>query len=144
MSVFADSSALVKLYADEEGSEGIRAQSVMAVSEIARVEVCAAFWRKQRLGQLSLGSVGTLARLFEGDFAGRALTGTVLLPVAVTSDIIGRAARLLASTGLRAYDAVQLASALAARDADPECSVFAAFDGQLRTAAAQSGFTLLP
>ncbi|MHA6693028.1 type II toxin-antitoxin system VapC family toxin [Homoserinimonas sp. A520] len=144
MSVYADSSALVKLYADEEGSETIRARTVFAVSEIARVEVCAAFWRKHRMGELSLGSVGTLVRLFEGDFAGHALTGTVLLPVAVTSDIIVGATRLLASTGLRAYDAVQLASAHAARDADPECSVFAAFDDQLRTAAAQSGFTLLP
>lgn len=144
MSIFADSSALVKLYADEEGSEIIRAHPVFAVSEIARVEVRAAFWRKHRMGQVSLGSVGTLVRLFEGDFAGRALTGTVLLPVAVSSDIIGRAARLLASTGLRAYDAVQLATALAARDADPECSVLAAFDDQLRTAAAQNGFMLLP
>lgn len=144
MSIFADSSAVVKLYADEEGSTVIRARPVFAVSEIARVEVCAALWRKHRMGQLSLGSVGTLVRLFEGDFTGHALTGTVLLPVAVTSDIIGRAAGLLASTGLRAYDAVQLASALAARDADPECSVFAAFDDQLRTAAVHHGFTLLP
>lgn len=144
MTVFADSSALVKLYADEDGSEAVRAQPVFAVSEIARVEVCAAFWRKHRMGQLSLRSVGTLVRLFEGDLAGHALTGTVLLPLAVSGDIIARATALLVSNPLRAYDAVQLASALAARDADPECSTFAAFDTGLRTAAAQHGFTLLP
>jgi predicted nucleic acid-binding protein len=144
VSVFADSSALVKLYADEDGWELIRAQQVFAVSEMARVEVSAALWRKHRMGELSLESAGTLVRLFEGDFAGHAASGTVLLPVAVTSDIIGRAAGLLASSGLRAYDAVQLASAIAAREADPDCGVFAAFDSELRTAAAHNGFRLLP
>lgn len=144
MSVFADSSAIVKLYSDEEGYVSIRALPVMAISEIARVEVAAALWRKHRMGQLSLDSVTVLVRTFEADYAGAAASGTVLLPIAVTGLIIERASRLLASSGLRAYDALQLASAIAARDADPECSVFAAFDSELRTAAAQNGFTLVP
>ncbi|HEU4808872.1 MAG TPA: type II toxin-antitoxin system VapC family toxin [Homoserinimonas sp.] len=144
MSVFADSSAIVKLYSDEEGSRSIRNLGVMAVSEIARVEVPAALWRKHRMSQLSLESVTVLVRTFEGDYAGHAVSGTILLPIAVTSAVIERAAGLLASSGLRAYDALQLASALAARDADPECSTFAAFDSELRTAAAYQGFTSLP
>lgn len=144
MSVFADSSAIVKLYSDEVGYASIRALPVLAISEIARVEVPAALWRKHRMGQLSQGSVTVLVRTFEADYAGEAVGGTVLLPIAVTSAIIERASRLLGSSGLRAYDALQLATALAARDADPECSVFAAFDNDLRAAAAQNGFALLP
>ncbi len=46
--------------------------------------------------------------------------------------------------GLRAYDAVQLASAEAARAADPGCDSFACFDASLRDAAAGAGFALYP
>ncbi len=47
MSVFADSSALVKLYADESDHELVRRIDVLIVSQVARVEVPAALWRKQ-------------------------------------------------------------------------------------------------
>ena len=45
---------------------------------------------------------------------------------------------------LRAYDAVQLSTALAVRRVDESCTVFAAFDRSLRTAAATEGFELMP
>lgn len=61
-----------------------------------------------------------------------------------TGAVLEAAARLCAVHGLRAYDAVQLASALAVRDAVPECRTFAAFDRQLRAAAAAEGFTPAP
>lgn len=144
MSVFADSSAIVKLYSDEDGCDSIRRLRVMAISEIAQVEVTATLWRKHRMGQLSLASVTVLVRAFGADYAGAAASGTILVPLAVTSAIITHASELVASNGLRAYDALQLASALAARDADPECTTFAAFDTELRVAAAKNGFTLLP
>jgi hypothetical protein len=44
---------------------------------------------------------------------------------------------------VRAYDAVQLASALAARAANPGCREFACFDEGLRAAAAREGFALV-
>ena len=53
--VFADSSALVKLYVDEPGSTAIRRherRSRFIVSGLARVEVPAALWRKVRTGEL--------------------------------------------------------------------------------------------
>jgi predicted nucleic acid-binding protein len=46
--------------------------------------------------------------------------------------------------GLRAYDAIQLAAARAARGAADGCTTFAAFDTTLRAAAAVEGFALLP
>ena len=39
---FADSSALVKLYADELGADMVRALSPLIISQLARVEVPAA------------------------------------------------------------------------------------------------------
>ena len=52
MTCFADSSALVKLYADEDGARSIRLLGLLVVSEIARAEVPAALWHKQRAGEL--------------------------------------------------------------------------------------------
>lgn len=143
MSTFTDSSALVKLYADEFGHDAIRSLRAMVISQLARVEVPAALWRKQRLGEISAGDAQVLTAEFESDFYGidrdprfAALT--------VTAKLLDGAARLCTVQGLRAYDAVQLSSALTARGADPGCSSFAAFDESLRVAAAAEGFTLIP
>lgn len=143
MSTFADSSALVKLYADEPGHEEIRSLVAIAVSQIARVEVPAALWRKHRSGQLAAEDAQILTAQFEADFFGtRAEPRFVALTL--TPTLLSRAARLCASHGLRAYDAVQLSSALIAREADATCTSFAAHDGVLRAAAAAEGFLLLP
>jgi predicted nucleic acid-binding protein len=45
---------------------------------------------------------------------------------------------------LRGADAVQLASALVAREADPDVNTMAVFDRRLRTAASTEGLALLP
>ncbi len=70
MSVFADSSALVKLYADEAGAGEVRALTAVAVSQLCRVEVPAALWRKQRLGELDVADAQVLSAEFEADFYG--------------------------------------------------------------------------
>ncbi|WP_165492055.1 type II toxin-antitoxin system VapC family toxin [Egibacter rhizosphaerae] len=45
---------------------------------------------------------------------------------------------------LRAYDAVQLAAAIATRRAGPTCTTITAFDEGLARAAASENFALLP
>lgn len=144
MTVFADSSALVKLYADEPGHEWVGGLSTLVVSQLARVEVPSAIWRKQRLGELDPGAARLLTSAFEADWAGTEEEPPRFSVVALTVAVLEGAARLCAVHGLRAYDAVQLACALAARDAVPECRVFAAFDRQLRAAAAAEAFDPLP
>jgi len=116
----------------------------VVVSCLARVEVPAALWRKHRIGELPAGDAAVLTAEFEADYfgdedeAGRfAILG---LPAALLDD----AARLVATQGLRAYDAVQLASARAARVAEPRCATFACCDQALRSAAAAEGFALVP
>lgn len=144
MTVFADSSALVKLYADEPGHEHVHALSGLVVSQLARVEVPSAVWCKQRLGELDPGAARLLTSAFEADWSGTAEEPPRFSVVTPTVAVLEGAARLCAVHGLRAYDAVQLACALATRDAVLECRTVAAFDRQLRAAAAAEGFTLVP
>lgn len=144
MSTFADSSALVKLYADETGPEVVRAIDVLIVSQIARVEVPGALWRKQRLGELSPQHARLLSEEFEADFFGTGDDGPRFVTVLLTAAVLDRAAHLCAVHGLRANDAVQLGSALAVRDVESNCRTVAAFDAGLRRAAAAEGFALQP
>lgn len=140
--VFADSSALVKLYADEPDSAAVQKLSYVVVSQLARVEVPAALWRKQRMGELSAIDAGLLVADFEADYFGDLNGPPRFLVAAVSGAILDAAARLVCVHGLRAYDGVQLASALAVVDAMPEGVDFLAYDGALIAAAAAEGLTV--
>lgn len=144
MTVFADASALVKLYVDEVGHELVRGMSPLAVGEIARVEVPAAFWRKTRLGELDAVDARVLVSDFEADYYGTAEEASRFVVVRVTAEILDRAAALCARHPLRGFDAVQLASALAVRDIDPDVATMAVFDHTLRAAAAAEGLAVSP
>lgn len=141
--IFADSSALVKLYADESGSETVRALSPLIISQLARVEIPAALWRKHRLEEISLADVTVLISAFEADYFGTDQEAARFLVIAATSSILELAAQLAGIHGLRAYDAVQLASACSALREVPEGMRFAAFDPVLLAAAGREGFELV-
>lgn len=114
------------------------------MAALARVEVPAALWRKHRLGELRADDARLLVADFEADYFGADDEPPRFAAVAATAGILDEAARLCAAHGLRAYDAVQLSSALAARRADESCTAFAVFDRALRGAAAAEGFDLVP
>jgi predicted nucleic acid-binding protein len=144
VSTFADSSALVKLYADEPGHEQVRALPMLVISQLAQVEVPAALWRKQRAGQLTAEQVGVLLAEFEADHDGTAESPERFAVVPVSELVVEVAARLTGIHGLRGYDAVQLATAQLVKSADPDCRTFAAYDKDLRAAAVGEGFAVLP
>jgi predicted nucleic acid-binding protein len=145
VTVFADSSALVTLYADEPGRDHLASENQpLIVGQLARVEVPAALWRKSRMGELDAQAARVLTDEFEADYFGTDSEPPRFAAVAVTAAVFEEAARLCAVHGLRAYDAVQLSCALAARGADSDCATFAAYDETLRRAAAAEGFGLLP
>lgn len=144
MSTFADTSALVKLYADEDDHQRIRALQVIVISELARVEVPAAIWRKQRMGGLTPAESGLLVAGFEADYFGSFGQPARFIVVKPSAEVMETAARYTGTHGLRAYDAVQLATARVTANADPECGAFAAYDKELRAAAAAEGFDLVP
>lgn len=142
MSVFADSSALVKLYADEPGHAVIRAIGILVVSCLARVEVPAAIWGKHRRRELEAEHADVLVAAFEADYLGDDGSPR-FVTVGIVPDLLEDAARLAGTHGLRAYDAVQLASARAVRAVDAACDGFACTDRSLRAAAARERFRLV-
>jgi predicted nucleic acid-binding protein len=144
VSAFADSSALVKLYVPEGDEETVLSLGSLVVSELSRVEVVSALWRKHRLGLVSAEDAGTLVRRFQAEFGGSAGVVPRFSLVLVASELLREAPRLIPSHGLSAGDAIQLASALMARGADAEVTTFACFDRRLRGAAAAEGFAVVP
>ena len=144
MIVFADSSAVVKLYADEQDHQLVRGLDGLVVSALARVEVPSTIWLKHRMGELTSADAAVLVAAFEADYHGSADDQPRFAVVAASANVLETAARLAAVHGLRAYDAVQLASAKAVAQAVPDCHTMTAFDGTLRAAAAAESFALLP
>jgi hypothetical protein len=144
MSTFVDSSALVKLYADEVDSEVVRRLRPMIVSCLARVEVPAAIWRKHRTGDLTEAHARILCAEFEADYFGDDRGDARFVVVGVVPAVLDTAAELVADRKLRAYDGIQLASARAAREVDPSCGTFACTDRALRKAAVSEGFVVVP
>ena len=114
------------------------------MSGLARVEVPAALWRKHRLGELSAADTALLVEEFEWDWFGEAPSEVELAVLAVTAEILDEAARSVARHALRAFDAVQLASAVTARAADASLTEFACFDETLADAARAESFAVLP
>jgi predicted nucleic acid-binding protein len=130
----------VKLYVSEAGHEEVRGLSDLIVAVLARVEVPAALWRKARSNGASTEDAALTVSAFERDWYSDARYTIVSLEPGV----LDHAAHLVAVHRLRGADAIQLASALAARRADPGCTAFACFDQRLRDAGAIEGFTLVP
>lgn len=144
MTVFADSSALVKRYANEHQHEVVRAiAEPVAVSALARVEVPSALWRKHHRGELTLVSLGSLLARFVFDWHGGATVASAFAALDLTGSVLEEAALHAGRHGLRALDAVQLASAVAVRRVDATTR-FAVFDPALRSAAVAEGFALIP
>lgn len=102
-------------------------------------EVLAAIWGKVLRGELSEPHASVLDRAFLADVRrGR----FEVLPVA--QGVLARSFECVRRHRLRGADAVQLASALMAREADPAVGDMAVFDQRLRVAASTEGFALLP
>ena len=110
---FFDSSALVKAYVAEAGTNWVRTilddeRHQIYISHLAEVEVIAALTRRFRNGDLTEQERDQAVQDARQDCA-------TYLTVDVAHEIIEAAIRLALTHHLRAYDAVQLASALEVR-----------------------------
>jgi predicted nucleic acid-binding protein len=139
--LYLDASAAVKRYVREPGSREvvalIHAAAAVATSIVSRAEVAAALARAVRLGVLEDAGGRRAQRRFVREWPD-------FVRIPVTEALVARADGLAWNYGLRGYDAVQLASALAWQDAIGQDVVLATFDHQLRTAAAEAGLRLWP
>jgi len=138
-----DASGLAKRYVDEIGSDRVRvivspAQgNIISIADITRAEVTSALARRAREGAITLDERGELMRTFQAHCA----TEYRLVPT--EHFIIDLAIDLIQRHPLRAYDGVQLATAiiinrsLAAHGLPP--LIFVSADGDLITAAQAEG-----
>lgn len=108
---FFDSSALVKFYVAETGTSWVRSftdseDNLIHVSALARVETVSALTRRLRRGDITQAEFNEACEDLQQDCA------TQYRIVALTNEIIEDAVALAQKYGLRAYDALQLATAL--------------------------------
>ena len=109
---FFDSSALVKRHVDETGSTWVRtptrvkARHTLSIARITAIEITSAITRKQRGRHLSAAQAGAILGHFRRHLAERYSILEFTAALAAEAMLLARA------HGLRAYDAVQLASAL--------------------------------
>jgi len=109
MIVYLDTSSLVKLYVDEEGSAEVatfvKKARAVATSMIAYAEARAAFARRFREGSLTKRAYRSLLVSFEKDWTNYA-------QVKVSQDLIRLAGDLAEKHALRGFDALHLSSAM--------------------------------
>lgn len=111
---------------------------------MTRVEVPSALWRKYRQREITKDDLVTLLAAFESDWVRAGDENGSFQIIEVSHGILELAAASLSRHTLRAYDALHLASAMAARDVDDGVTEFACFDHDLREAALAEGFDLVP
>lgn len=138
MILFVDSSVLVKLYLEEQGSERMR-QAVahgnpVAASDLAFAEVHAAFARQSREGRILAPEFDRLRLQLAGDWP-------KLTKVSIGPEILSLVPDLCARHPLRGADALHLASALHLQLGGLE-TTFACSDRVLLAAAASEGLAV--
>lgn len=142
-SVYLDTSALVKLYIEEEGTARVTALTAdrddaqVVVLDITLIESRSAVRRRQREGDLSGADADRILEQIEEDAA------TCFLLQPSTSAVLEEAARLIDRHPLRAYDALQLAGCLVVRHGVPGPLTFVCADTRLCEAAGLEGITTL-
>jgi uncharacterized protein len=136
--IYFDSSALVKLLVQEQGSD-LAAQlwdgcDAALASRLAYPEVCAALAAAGRNHDLSRDDLDVAEQAWEQYW-------TAVRPVELTAAVQHQAGQLARTHALRSADAVHLASALAIADPD---LVMAAWDRRLHAGAATAGLLVAP
>jgi predicted nucleic acid-binding protein len=141
MMLYLDSSALVKCYGEESGAldtvDVIDRAEMVATSPITRVEVSSALARAVREGILAPKTGREAYESFRDEWRS-------LIQVPLTERVLSRAQGLLWESGLRAYDAVQLASAMVWQERVAEDVTLATFDTRLASAAVRAGLHAWP
>ena len=141
MMLYLDSSALVKCYGEEAGAletvDVIDGAEMVATSPITRVEVSSALARAVREGVLAAKTGREAYESFRNEWRS-------LNQVPITERVMVRAQELLWESGLRAYDAEQLASAVVWQERVAEDVTLATFDTRLAAAAVRAGLHAWP
>ncbi len=140
MILYLDTSALVKLYVEEENSStvehAVSKAKIVATHLIAYVEAHAAFARLCREGVISEEMLENIQADFEKDWPH-------YMKIGLNQSLLERASDFAKAFALKAYDSVHLSAAdLLLKKANEEV-IFGCFDKKLNQAAKIIGFQLL-
>ena len=140
---YLDTSALMKRYIDEEGTERVLELTEdstgvqIIILDITPLEARSALRRRQREGDVSEAEAYEILNQIESDVS------SSFLVQPSTSAVIEDGARLIDRHALRAYDALQLAGCLVTGEQVPGPLTFVCADERLCAAAAQEGLEVL-
>lgn len=142
MTVYVDSSALVKRYVDEEGSEELRGLltggHLAASATVTYVEIASALSKAARLGRLREDEARRAFAAFESDWQAS------IVQIQTTEHVLHQAAELVWRHGLRGCDALQLAAAVWFQKETSEPVLFATYDQALAAAARKERVRVWP
>jgi predicted nucleic acid-binding protein len=138
--IYLDTSALIKRYIWESGSEQVRQlfrdNATIITSKIAYAETYAALTRRMREGHLARVRYGQVCRFFE-------LEWPAYLIVEVRDEVLHLSRDLIKKYPLRGFDALHLASAKSLRQQLKTPITFGGADQRLLESAKAEGFKLL-
>jgi predicted nucleic acid-binding protein len=139
---FVDSSALVKKYQHETGSDRVLEildnNDGIVISRLTELEVTAALVRRARVTGTSLAQIDSLVASFDRDLQ------HAFDIVELNAAVIRRASELARLYFLRAADSIQLASAvLAAGGSASAALILVSSDQELNSAATAAGLAVL-
>jgi uncharacterized protein len=140
VTLYLDTSSLVKLYVTEAGSEDVRQlvgdANVVATSVVAYAETRAALARLRREGVLTASKLTSAEREFDVQWP-------TYLTLEATDSLCRTAGELAEKYSLRGFDSIHLASfAEIARRAGTDDTRFSSFDDRLNQAARKATRTL--
>ena len=140
MTLYLDTSSLVKLYVTEAGSDVVRQlvgdANVVATSVVAYAETRAALARLRREGVFTTAKLASAKRTFEKEWP-------TYLTLDANESLCRAAGALAEKYSLRGFDSIHLASfAEVARRAGTHDTRFSSFDDRLNHAARKVARTL--
>jgi uncharacterized protein len=141
MNLYVDTSALIKKYVNEAGSDQVVAlfdqYPILGTAALTQVEMASAMAKAARLGWVDRAEITMVWQDFLSHWP-----AYTRLPV--SPGIVERAASLAWRHTLRAYDSIHLASALAWKDVSGDHVIFACYDMNLVKAARLEGLHVWP
>jgi predicted nucleic acid-binding protein len=139
---YLDTSALVKLYVREPGTDemtrlaDVASGNTLAVLVLSRVEFRSAIRQRERLGDVPRDTADALIARLEAHLQ------NIYIVHPVTDSVVEEAVALLDRHPLRAYDAVLLAGCISLRARSSERPAFVCSDRMLLRAAENEGLTV--
>ena len=139
MILYLDTSALIKLYVDEAGSDEVKIRvqdaQIVSTSRVAYVAARAGVARKHRVGALTEEEYRRILEDLEGDWEN-------YFVIEVSEDVTQLGGDLVDKYPLRGFDAIHLASGLLLKRRTRLPVSFFCFDERLQGAALAEGLAI--